>query len=46
MAINTYVFAMTVTGVTRYLEKQQVVPESELEPFDLRHLRSLSVNSS
>ena len=46
MDLNAYFLAMTLTGMARYLEKQKVVSESEFKPFDLRHLRSLSVNSS
>jgi hypothetical protein len=46
MDINAYVFAMPLTGMARYFEKQRAVPEPEFKPFDLRHLRSPSVNSS
>jgi hypothetical protein len=46
MELNAYVFAMTLTGVTRYHEDRQVVPEPEFKPFDLRYLRSLPVNAN
>jgi hypothetical protein len=46
MDLNPYVLAMAVTGVARYHEERQAVPEPEFKPFDLRYLGNLPVNSN
>jgi hypothetical protein len=46
MDLNAYTLAMALTGVARYLKDREVVPEPKFEPFDLRYLRNLPVNSN
>jgi hypothetical protein len=46
MDLNTYVLAMAIVDAPRHQRKRQTVPEPEFNPFDLRYLRDLPVNTS
>jgi hypothetical protein len=46
MDLNAYVVTMGLTGLARYQKDRQIVIEGEFKPLDLRHLRSLPINSN
>ena len=46
MDLNAYVLAMAIAAAPRHQRNQQMVPEPEFTPFDLRYLSDLAVNVS